>query len=337
MNSRETHERCSDVALAELVTPYCFGDATEAERQAFELHLMECDVCWREMQRLEEAVRLLRSELNLAHALTVKEVAGLFGMSAALDQPFGGHRYHAIFASAIYALLYAIPVFVELAYRWDVYGRVALFVSPLVFLWMFGTTLLALAEGARATRKGDRGFGRALLVMLGATILLCAVIVPLAPRTPLVEASFQTYPVHLAALKSVFYAWWVGPFFVLWPYQFVLALQRELVLGRHRMVQQLLSGDPGAVPPPGMRVPRVRVLGLCLAGMFVFNWIGQSHLFDHLTPGPYANLFMALVMTRAAVWLGLPALCLWWYQGRLDELKREVLAVMSFGGNVSPR
>jgi hypothetical protein len=320
---------CSDPVLAELATPYCFGDADEGQRRTFELHLMECDVCWREVQRLDAAVGALRTDMALAHTLTVSEISGLLGLSAGLDRPLAGHLRHALIVSVLWALLLALPVLVEIAWRWDRYGGGALIAAPLVFAWMTGATLAALALGVRGVRRGRAGLAVSVLVMLAATAVVCAALAPFAPVERLVEARFQTYPVFLGYVKAVVHAWLVGPAFVLWPFLFVVVMQRQLVAGRHRAVLRLLKGDPEGVPPPGIRYPRVLPLTLYLATVSLYNWLGMAHLFDNLLAGPHTRLFMGLVMTKSALWLLLPAICLWWYAGCLNELKRECLAVLS--------
>lgn len=330
MTVEVTKTGCTNPALAELATAYSFGDATDREARAFEHHLHECDVCWARAQRLGAAVRTLRADRRLAQTLAVHEVAGLMGMSAALDQPFGGHRRHALLGSALYASLYAVPVLVEVAYQWDRYARGALLTAPVVFAWVFASTLFALAACARAVRTHGLGFFRSLLLMAGATVLLCAALAPFSPAGRTVEATFTTYPVALGYLKSVVYAWSVGPVFLLWPFYFVLILQRHLATGRSREVYSLLTEAPEALPPRGVNMPRVWALMLYLAGLFVFNWVGVAHLFDALVDGPYTSLFMTFVMTRAALWMLLPIVCLWWYQGCLNELKRECMAVIAF-------
>jgi hypothetical protein len=327
----ESMAGCSEPAVAELATPYCFGDATEAQRERFELHLMDCDACWRELQRLDAGVGALRNDMSLSRTLTIPEISGLLGLSAGLGEPFAGHRWHAVTSSVLFGLLFALPVLVEIAWQWDNYGRAALIIAPLVFVWMAASTLASLALGVRTVRQGGRGsFAVSMLVLLVATAVLCAALAPLAPADRLVEARFQTYPVFLGYVKSVAYAWLVGPVFVLWPFHFVVTMQRQLVLGRHQSVMDLLAGEPRGVPPPGVRYPRLVALSLYLAGLSVYNVVGVAHLFDNLMAGPHTRLFMSLVMTRAAIWMLLPALCLWWYSGCLNELKRECLAVLSF-------
>jgi hypothetical protein len=328
--------RCVSPDLADLAVPFCFGDATESQRQAFELHLMECDACWQEVRRLEQAVGVLRADMSLVHTLTPYEISRLLGMSVLLERPFGGHARHAGLIGVLYALLYALPVLVEFAYAWDRYGRIATIAAPIVFAWMLGTTLLALAVCVRDVRAGRGGFLRALLILAGASAVYCGVFVSFAPKTPLVEASFQTWPVNLAFVKSTFHAWLVAPLFMLWSFHFVVLMQKQLTEGRYRRVLGLLVGQPEAVPPPGGRYLPVWLLVVAYAGIFIYNLAGLSHLLDNLIAGPYTNLFIALLLARVAVWLVLPALCIWWYQGALDDLKRECLAATAFDDSDAP-
>ena len=145
-------------------------------------------------------------------------------------------------------------------------------------------------------------------------------------------ASFGTWPAHLAYLKSVFYAWMVGPIFLLLPFHFVVVMQRQLASGRHREVcEVLVGGDKLAVPPPGALYPRVWALTAYLAGLFALNYAGLSHLFDGLDPGPHKTLFMSLVLVRVSFWLDLPAMCIWWYASRLGDLRRECRAARLLG------
>jgi hypothetical protein len=321
--------RCVDPEIAELATPYCFGDATEGEARRFELHLLECSACWEEVQRLESAVRALRADMTLAHTLTVGEMAGLLGMSASLDRPFAGHRVHVLAASVLGAAVFAVPVLVEVAYQWDRYRTLALALAPAVFAVMLAAMLGVLTLTIRRARHG-RGLGVPLLALGAASALLFAAVWPLFGVDPVVEAAFQTYPLRLSYLKAIVHAWMVLPVFVLWPLHAVVVLQRELAAGRHAQVAALLTGDKAALPPRGLRSPPVWALVCGVAAIFVFHWLGVAHLFDNLAPAPHKPLFMGLVMLRVGLLLALPSLCVWWYRGCLDELKREALAVLAF-------
>jgi hypothetical protein len=321
---------CPDPETSELAAPYCFGDATEDEARRLEQHLLECEVCWAEVQRLETAVRVLRSDRRLARTLAVGEVAGLLGMSAGLDRPFAGHRRFALAAAALAASLFAVPVLVEVAYEWERYRVLALVLTPAAFVSMFAAVLGALSLDVRLVRNGRGGLGAALAALFAATALLWLSTWPLFGGERVVQASFQTFPLHLGYLKAMVHAWMVVPVFLLWPAHAVLVLQRELPRGRHAQVAALLTGDRAALPPRGLRYPRVWALAVYLVAVFAFHWVGASHLFDNLAPGPHAALFMGLVMLRTGLLLALPVACLWWYAGCLDELRREALAVVSF-------
>jgi hypothetical protein len=191
--------------------------------------------------------------------------------------------------------------------------------------------LLTLALDARAIRQGRTGLRFGLSAMLASTVTVCAFVLAFLPDRPTVVAAFGTWPVHFAYLKSVFYAWLVGPIFVLWLFHFVVVTQRELARGRHAEVLALLSGHPNAVAPRGIGFPSVRILAACIVLQFVVNYFGVNNLFSALAPGDYKNLFIALVLVRVTVWLALPIVCLWWFASALNELKREAMVVESFG------
>src|SRR5258708_7478981 len=108
---------CSEPSQTAFVESYCFDEVTEQERQRFEAHLLRCDHCWREVQRLQEHVGVLRSDPQLAETVMTPEVLGVLGMSGALDRPMAGHGRYVLLASTLYALLFAVPVLAEVAYQ----------------------------------------------------------------------------------------------------------------------------------------------------------------------------------------------------------------------------
>src|SRR5579884_937638 len=93
---------CTEPALQDQVTGYCFGDLAETDRASVEIHLLECDVCWREVKRLTAAVEAMRTDQELVRTISVEEVCSMLGISAKLDWPLGGHLFHAIVASSLY-------------------------------------------------------------------------------------------------------------------------------------------------------------------------------------------------------------------------------------------
>jgi hypothetical protein len=62
---------------------------------------------------------------------------------------FGGHLWHALASCALYSLLYVIALLVEVAYAFDRLGASALRIAPLVFTWVYATSLLGLAVMSR--------------------------------------------------------------------------------------------------------------------------------------------------------------------------------------------
>jgi len=329
MNVEGRHEnRCRRPDLNRTVTAYCFGEATESERQDFEAHLLECDFCWAEVQRLGRAVRMLRLDRQLTRTIFTVQIATCLGISGKLPRRFGGHWIHAVVASALYALLFAIALPLEVAYQFDRYGAGALEISALLFVWIFATTILALFLDWRSVRSGVR---TGLLYSIGSA-LLAALILYLGvhaflPATQVTEASFQTYTAQSAYLKSLFYYLPYAFVFLFTPFHFVLAMQSEFAAGRHGLGLGLLTGNRPAVPPRGAIFLRFWVLcGLLLLGTLV-SLIMAAHLLDNLKQTLYTNLFVHILQVRWCIYMVLGLECLVWYYFASTELKREALAI----------
>jgi hypothetical protein len=331
MSEPRLGDRCPAPRLNDDVTEFCFGDLTPERRDAVALHLLECPVCVAQVERLSACVQAAKFDPRVKPLAISPATLSIFGLAGRFEQVFGGHVRYVLVASALYALLYAVPVLVEIAYQWNRFGQAAVPLSLATFGWVFSTTLLAFWLQARALQRRTRPVG--VLVLALATVALCAVLVPFFPTEPVTLARFNTYPTKLAYFKAVFQAWMVGPVFALWTFHAGLTVQRELSLGRHRQVWALLQGDRTGMPLRGLRLPTVAGLGIYFGGLTAYNAVGLSHLFDNLIQGHYTTLFMTLVSIRATVWFLLPALCLWWFWGRLDDLKREAAAVMALARN----
>src|SRR5436305_761951 len=100
-------------ALKKLLTPYCFGDATEAERLAFEAHLLDCDDCWNEVQRLDAAIQTLRADRSLFSRFITPSALGFFGLSGRVRDLFGGHLWYVLLTCLLYSCLYTISLVFE--------------------------------------------------------------------------------------------------------------------------------------------------------------------------------------------------------------------------------
>lgn len=320
---------CTAPALNRYVTAYCFGDLAEPERSAFEAHLLDCEFCWQEVERLDSAVEILRTDSDLAQRFSASDMFAVFGISGRLAWPLAGHVWFVLGSGTLYALLYAVALLVEVAYQFDRFGSPALKIAPLVFLWILATSIGGLAVDWRWTRRGKTtGLILSLAIFTGAGLLLYAVLKLFLPAFPTVQASFQTYTAQSAYLKSVLYFLPLAIVFLLVPFHFVVVLQRELQEGHHRSALALFMGERWAVTPQGAVYLKGWWLSLLLAVIAVLSVAMGAHLFDNLKPGPYTNLFTQLVQARWLLYFLLAAACLIWYHLSLNELKRECLAVV---------
>jgi len=321
------HPTCSAPKINQAITAYCFGRATESERKAVEAHLLECDVCWQEVQRLEVAIQALRAERGLLRSISASEIATAFGISAKLASPWAGHLWHALASCALYALLYTVAFVAEIAYQFDRYGSAALKIAPLVFGWIFGTSMAGLAIDCKLTRQGsERGLLFSVLVFLLAAVALFVGLCLFLPASPITQATVQAQTAQVAYLKTTCYWLTLAVVFWLTPFHFVVAMQRELQAGRHHLVLRLLTGDKLSVTPRGTIFLRPWVLSLLLVVVVIVALYLHFNLFDHLKPSPYMNLFENLIQTRLILYFTLGVECLAWYYRALNELKRECLA-----------
>jgi hypothetical protein len=325
---RDDAQFCRRPDLNRSVTAYCFGEATASDREDFEAHLLECDFCWAEVQRLGRAVRLLRSDRQLTRSVFTVQIATCLGISGKLRRPLGGHWIHVVVASALYALLFAVALPLEVAYQFDRYGRQAVEVSFVLFAWVFLTTVLAVFVDWRAVISGVRtGLLYSIGCAFASALVLYLAVHPFLPAKPITEATFQTYTAQSAYLKSVFYYLPYAFVFVFTPFHFVLAMQSEFAAGRHGLGFGLLTGSRPAVPPRGAIFLRLWVLGGLLLLGTIASIIMAAHLLDNLKQGAYTNLFVHILQLRWGLYMGLGIEALVWYYFALTELKREALAI----------
>jgi DNA-binding winged helix-turn-helix (wHTH) protein len=243
-----------------------------------------------------------------------------------LASVFGGHLRHALAGCALYALLYVDALFLEVAYQFDRLGSLALKLSPLVFLWVFGTAAAALWVDWRLTVRGKTtGLLFSLPIIIFAGVLLYAVLGQFLPGHAVTEAEFQTYPAQAAYLKSVYYFVPLAVVFLLLPYHFVLSARGELREGGHRLVLGLLTGRRSSAAPTGAVYLRAWWLVVALAVAATAALIAMAHLFESLRPSPHRGLFMQLAQWRLLLYIILGLECTVWYYWALNEIKRECL------------
>lgn len=325
-NALARSESCFAPEINKLITAYCFGRTSEKERKALEIHLFECDYCWSEVQRLEAAVHALSSEPSLIRSLSAGDFVKTFGISGRTEQPFGGHIWHVLISCFLYSGLYAVTLLIEISYQFDKYGRTALKLAPLVFLWIFATSLLALGIDWRQTSKGKRhGLTFSVLIFLVSAGALYVAICFFLPASPITEQTIPSAPAQAAYLKDIRWSLLLMLIFLAPTFHFVVAMQRELRAGRYRLPLELLTGSRFSVAPGGTIYLRIWMLVVALMLMAAYSALSTANLFDQLSPSHYKNLFTNLIDLRLILHYGLALKCLAWYHHALDDLKRECL------------
>jgi hypothetical protein len=277
----------------------------------------------------------MRSDLQLTRSVFLADVASSLGISGKLARLFGGHRLHAVIASTLYALLFAVALPLEMAYEFDRYRRPAIEFAVLILAGILLTTFGGLLLDWRFALRGRH---TGLAVSIGTATLSALVLYialrPILPAHAITQATFQTYTAQTAYLKSIFYYVPFAIIFLFLPFHFVLRMQVEFRAGRHDLGLQLLAGrDPSlALPPRGTIFLRPWVLGSLLVLGTVVSILMAGHLLDNLKPGPHTNLFIHLLQIRWCLYLLLGLECLTWYYLALNDLKREAIAIERIQG-----
>jgi DNA-binding winged helix-turn-helix (wHTH) protein len=270
---------------------------------------------------------------RLPESLTVPRRSPRGAESAArLAAPFGGHLWHVLVSSALYALLYVIALLLEVAYQFDRLGSPALRLTPWVFFWVFGAAAVGLWVDWRWTFRGKTaGLLLSLPAFIFGGLLLYMMLGQFLPRHPVTEADFQTYPAHGAFLKSVYYFLPLAVVFMVLPYHFVLSIQRELREGKHRPVLDLLAGKRSSAAPAGAVYLRVWWLAVVLVAAASAALVAMAHMFESLKPNPHSGLFVQLAQWRFLLYVILGLECVVWYYWVLNGIKRECLEALSAG------
>lgn len=245
---------------------------------------------------------------------------------------FGGHLWHVLASSALYALLYAVALLLEVAYQFDSLGPGAIKLTPWVFLWVFGTAAAGLWVDWRWTSRGKTtGLLFSLPAFISAGLLLYLMLGQFLPQHPVTESVLPAYPAHGAFLKSVYYFLPLAVVFMVLPYHFVLSIQRELREGRHRPVLDLLAGRRSSAAPAGAVYLRVWWLAVVLIAAASAALVAMAHMFENLKPNPHSGLFVQLAQWRFLLYVILGLECVVWYYWVLNGIKRECLEAISAG------
>jgi hypothetical protein len=322
---------CSNPGLAGLLSGYCFGGLQEAQRAAIEEHLLECDRCWDEIQRLEHYVRILRTDARVKPALRLPEIVSTLGLSGRLVRPFGGHLTFVVAMSLLYGALWTAGLWTELGYAYDRFGGLLGSLSAPVGCFVALTMAGGLALDVRTTRRGSsRGLWHSTAAIVGALTVLVVFTVMVLPAERTILASFQTRTAAAGYLKNALFIFLPPLFFLLAPFHTILQLQRDLRAGRHEDVFGFLSRHPEAVSPRGVFYLSPTFLTVLLLLESARKIIGANYMLDALNPGPYAQLFTIASYLSTAIWLAITVGAVAWYVAKLNDLKRECVAVRRF-------
>lgn len=236
---------------------------------------------------------------------------------------------HMLGCSLLYAVLFVVALFVEVAYGYEQFGRLAWRLAPWIFVWISSTSMFGLWADLKATRRGHSyGLLISVPVFLLAGLGLATGVGFWMPPEAITKASIQTYSAQAAYMKSAFYFVPLAILYVVLPFHLVAALDSEVRSGRSGQVTRLLSGGRPKPAPRGTVNLRVWWLGVLLVFVAAVSVYGTAHLFDRLSPDSNASLFMRLYQVRLLLFFLLGTAGLVWFQLSVDRLRRESRAVL---------
>jgi hypothetical protein len=328
---------CKDPRYGTQLADYCFGRGVDNGCAEIELHLLQCDACWLEIQRLQNSVQVLRTHSPLRRQLLTPGIVGVLGLSGRFDRPLAGHAVHVLVMSLLYAALFSLSLVFEVAYEFDRFGRGAVWTAASMFPVVTTLGLLgAVADWKLTPKNSARGLWTSVAcVFLSAAAAVAGGLLVL-PNRPITLMRIAAHPAPAAFLKDVIYylALWI--LFVVIPYHAVISLQREALAGRRNNVLNCLWGEKKAIPPRGCILLRPWQLGLLLSLAVPTSFYLTAHLLDNLRPAPYMTLFVSLIQLRTLTYFSLGLTSLLWYVHTLNELKRECVAGLALQPHQAP-
>lgn len=242
-----------------------------------------------------------------------------------LSSPLRNHVWHLLAVCVLYALYYSVAFMLEVAYKYETYGARALSITPLIFLWVMGTSLVGLGGGLRRTSRGSTsGILFSLSIFIGAGLMLYLVFGLFLPNYAITQASFQTYPAQAAFLKNIYYVLPLVVLFVVLPFHLIVANERELQNGIWRTGLELHRKSRSAASPVGVDYLKTWWLAGILLGTFCVALLGTAHLFENLQPSPNSGLFIQLAQWRFLLYFLLGLECILWYQQAQRRTSRQL-------------
>lgn len=247
---------------------------------------------------------------------------------SALDKGLLRYAAQGVIACSFYSALVALAVILEVAYQFDHFGSKALKLAPVVFFWMFATSVIGLfADRILTLQRRTFGLTISTSTFIIATAVLFAGLCMFLPSLPITEATFETYPARAAYLKDAGSFLALAFFFLLLPSHFVFAAQHESAVNLPNDERGVTSEQP--IIARRTLYPRFWFLCLLLILFALIAIAGTAHLLDHLKPGPYMNLFVELLYLREILYFGLGTYCLVWYYRAINRAQKEHILLLA--------
>ncbi|HZI48333.1 MAG TPA: transcriptional regulator [Pyrinomonadaceae bacterium] len=222
----------------------------------------------------------------------------------------------------LYALLYAIALFVEVAYQFNSHAASAIKVAPFVFLWVWITSMAGLIACRILTSTGRRySLALSIALFVASGVILYVSMASILPNVQITKALFYTYPAYGAYLKSMSHFFSLAVIFLVVPYQFVIAARTQIRSGSAYQIRRLLSDEEFGTAPEGTVFLKVQWLCVMLTIAAIASIIATAHLMDNLVPNEYTSMFTQLVEWRMVLYFSLGVICLLWYSRSLNSIK----------------
>lgn len=217
---------------------------------------------------------------------------------------------------ALYAAAHAAGLMAEVSYSFDRYGATALWAAGLIFLWMLGTSVLAVRLCLNRP-----GVAAPVAVLLAAATGLYIGICFYLPSHPLTQQTTQAQPANAAYLKGILYILPIAILFQLIPVQLISSMRRQMALGHSETVRALFSGDKlWTAPNKAIYLP-LRALWSILLLAVALAIPMTAALFTSLKPSLYQGMFIQWMQVRNVLFFSFALYCLIWYYRALNELK----------------
>lgn len=269
-------------------------------------------------------------EISVPTANTAADVASSVTSNEALNQNlFGLFRsalaedgWFLLTSCTLYALLYALALFVEVAYQFDSHAASAVKVAPFVFLWVWVTSIASLIACRLLTSTGrSYSLVMSILLFVASSLLLYVALGSILPNVPITRALIRTYPAHSAYFKSITHFFPLAVIFWVVPYHFVIAARTQVRSGRASQIRKLLTGQKFGTAPEGTVFLKVKWLGVLLMVAAAASIYATAHLMDNLVATEYTSMFTQLIQWRLILYFALGVICLMWYARSLNAIK----------------